>query len=90
MSKSIQMPKVTFSTFVLSMASSTLVHLGEVPNPETNTKQPNKILAKHSIDMLNMLQEKTVGNLDAQEKQMLDNMLFELKMKYVKIFGESK
>ncbi|MBQ9536875.1 MAG: DUF1844 domain-containing protein [Desulfovibrionaceae bacterium] len=88
MSDNTTMPKVTFSTFILSLASATLVQLGEIPEPESQKKQPNKMLAKHSIDLLNMLQTKTKGNLDAQEQQMLDNMLFELKMKYVQNFGE--
>ena len=81
------MPEVTFSTFILSMGSSALVQLGEVPDPAKGGKHADKLLAKHSIDVLDMLKIKTKGNLDAQEEQMLDNMLFELKMKYVKIFG---
>ena len=83
------MPAVTFSTFILSMASSTLVQLGEVPDPVSKEKKPDQIMAKHSIDLLDMLKEKTRGNLDAGEQQMIDSMLFELKMKYVKIFGEN-
>ncbi|MCR5813343.1 MAG: DUF1844 domain-containing protein [Desulfovibrio sp.] len=82
------MPKVTFSTFILSMASSALVQLGEVPDPAGGGTKPDKLMAKHSIDLLDMLKEKTRGNLDGAEQQMLDSMLFELKMKYVKIFGE--
>ncbi len=83
-----QMPKVTFSTFILSMASAALVQLGEVPDPTRGTKRQDKILAQHNIDILDMLKEKTKGNLDAAEEQMLDSMLFELKMKFVKTFGE--
>ena len=82
------LPKVTFSTFILSLTSSALMSLGEVPDPNTKKTKPNKLLAKHNIDLLNMLQEKTKGNLDSQEQQMLEQMLFELKMKYVQIFGE--
>ena len=82
------MPKVTFQTFILSMASSGLVHLGEVGDPQTGKKTKNKTMAKYSIDLLTMLQEKTQGNLDSQEEQMLANLLFELRMKYVQIFGE--
>ncbi|MBR3665039.1 MAG: DUF1844 domain-containing protein [Desulfovibrio sp.] len=82
------MPKVTFSTFILSMASSALVQLGEVPDPASGGTKPDKLMAKHSIDLLDMLKEKTRGNLDGAEQQMLDSMLFELKMKYVKIFGD--
>lgn len=82
------MPKITFSTFILSMASSTLVPLGEVDNPSTGKKTPDKAMAKSSIDMLTMLKEKTQGNLTDEEQKMFDNLLFELRMKYVQIFGD--
>jgi hypothetical protein len=77
------LPQVTFSTFVLSLASSALVQLGEVPNPETNTMQEDLIMAKHTIDILEMLQEKTGNCLDAEEKKLLDGVLYEVRMKYV-------
>ncbi len=86
-SQQMSMPQVTFSTFILSMSSSALVQLGEVPDPASGAKHQDKLMAKHSIDLLDMLKEKTRGNLDAQEEQMLESILFELKMKYVKIFG---
>ena len=84
------MPEVTFSTFILSMASSALVQLGEVPDPGTGQKKADKLMAKHNIDLFDMLKEKTRGNLDDSEQQMLESILFELKMKYVKIFGEKE
>lgn len=77
------LPQVTFSTFVLSLASSALVQLGEVPNPETNAIQEDLIMAKHTIDILEMLQEKTGNCLDAEEKQLLEGVLYEVRMKYV-------
>lgn len=77
------MPEVTFSTFILSMASSTLVQLGEVPNPENGQTTQDLTMAKHSIDVLSMLQEKTRNNLDASEKEILDALLYELRMKFV-------
>lgn len=77
------LPQVTFSTFVLSLASSALVQLGEVPNPETNALQEDLKMAKHTIDMLEMLQEKTRNGLDAEEKKLLDGVLYEVRMKYV-------
>ena len=61
------MPEVTFSTFVLSLASSALVHLGEVPNPETGQTGFDPDLSKHSIDILEMLRAKTENGLDEQE-----------------------
>ena len=83
MSDTLQMPEVTFSTFILSLASSALVQLGEVPDPASGQTSTNLALARHSIDMLEMLRCKTKGNLDTQEQQMLDSMLYELRMKFV-------
>ena len=77
------MPEVTFSTFILSLASSALVHLGEVPNPETGQTEASLPLAKHSIDVLEMLRAKTEKCLDAQESQLLTSILYELRMKFV-------
>ena len=81
------MPEVTFSTFILSLASSALVNLGEVPDPANGQKVENQTLARHSIDVLNMLHDKTKGNLDEQEKQMFESVLYELRMKYVVKYG---
>lgn len=77
------MPEVTFSTFVLSLASSALVQLGEVPNPETGAMEPNLALARHSIDVLSMLEDKTANGLTAEEAHLLKDVLYELRMKFV-------
>ncbi len=77
------LPKPTFSTFVLSMASSALVQLGEVPDPSTGGTNPNIPAAKHTIDLLSMLQEKIEKGLDDDEKRLLEGLLYELRMKYV-------
>jgi len=77
------MPKVTFTTFILSLASSGLVQLGEVPDPETGAIGENILMAKHTIDILTMLQSKTKVCLDAEEAQLLEGLLYELRMKYV-------
>ncbi|WP_029898045.1 DUF1844 domain-containing protein [Desulfohalovibrio reitneri] len=76
------MPEVTFSTFVLSLASSCLVHLGEVPEPSTGATEENLPLAKHTIDVLAMLKEKTDGCLEDDERKLLDDLLYEMRMKY--------
>ncbi|WP_084185182.1 DUF1844 domain-containing protein [Desulfonatronum thiodismutans] len=78
------MPQVCFPTFVLSLSSSALVHLGEVPDPETGKISENIEIAKHTIDILAMLEEKTKGNLDVEESKLLKDMLFELRMHYVR------
>ena len=77
------MPKPTFSTFVLSLASSALVQLGEVPDPASGEQQEDLVLAKHSIDILSMLRDKTASGLDADEVRLLDGLLYELRMKFV-------
>ncbi|BBD09752.1 DUF1844 domain-containing protein [Desulfovibrio ferrophilus] len=77
------LPQVTFSTFVMSLASSALVHLGEVPEPETGQMMPSLPVAKHTIDILAMLQEKTGNCLDPDETQLLEGLLYDLRMKYV-------
>ncbi len=81
--KNIPLPQVTFSTFVLSIASTALVHLGEVPEPESGKIQEDLLAAKHNIDLLAMLKEKTNNNLDGDENRLLDDVLYELRMKYV-------
>lgn len=78
-----ELPIVSFSTFVLSLASSALVQLGEVPDPETGKMMQNLPIAKHNIDILSMLEEKTVNGLTADEKRLLDGVLYELRLKYV-------
>lgn len=78
------MPEVTFAGLILSLNTSALFHLGELPHPESGQKVFDLDLAKHAIDTLNLLREKTRGNLDGQEEQLLDNILYELKMRYVK------
>ena len=78
-----KLPQLDFATFVLSMSSSALVHLGEVPEPESGQVMENVLAAKQTIDILCMLESKTKGNLTAQEARLLRDMLFELRMKYV-------
>lgn len=77
------MPEVTFTTFVLSIASSGLVQLGEVPDPLSGETRENLLMAKHTIDVLSMLREKTDGCLDEDEVKLMDALLYELRMKYV-------
>ena len=77
------MPQVTFSTFILSLASSALVQLGEVPNPETEKIEPDLLMARHTIDILCMLQSKTRECLDPDESRLLEGVLYDLRLKYV-------
>ncbi len=80
-------PQVTFSTFVFSLSSSALVHLGEVPDPSTQKVEKDLPLAKQIIDTLAMLQEKTKGNLDKDEEQLLQTVLYDLRLRFVKQCG---
>jgi hypothetical protein len=80
------LPKIDFSTFVLSLSTSAFYHLGLAPDPDSGqTAAPNLVLARHTIDTLEMLQEKTRGNLDAQEAHLIESLLFELRMRFVDV-----
>jgi hypothetical protein len=78
-----RLPPVDFSTFVLSLGSSALMHLGEIENPTTGATAKNLAMAKHTIDILTMLEEKTRNNLATNEAQLLENLLFDLRLRYV-------
>jgi hypothetical protein len=80
-------PTLDFNALVLSLGSSAIVHLGQAPDPTTGQKrdQPELPMAQQSIDLLAMLQEKTRGNLTADEARFLENMLFDLRMLYVQV-----
>jgi hypothetical protein len=77
------LPPVDFTTFVLSLGSSALMHLGEVESPQTGKIEKDLAMAKHTVDLLLMLQEKTKGNLVAQEASLLEGLLFDLRLRYV-------
>jgi hypothetical protein len=81
-------PEVTMATFIFSLSSSALVHLGEIPEPETNRTQVDLPIAKQIIDTLGMLQEKTKGNLDQDEERLLRSVLYDLRMRYVQKSGQ--
>jgi hypothetical protein len=79
-----QLPKINFATFIFSLNSSVLVHLGLIEDPATGEKSKNLAIAKQTIDILGMLEEKTKGNLTEDEEKMLKNILYDLRMIYVK------
>lgn len=85
--KSYNLPKIDFSTFVLSINSSALVQLGLIEDPASGQKTKNLALAKQTIDLLAMLEDKTRGNLTTDEENILKNLLYELRMLYVKEKG---
>jgi hypothetical protein len=73
-----------FSTFILSLSTSALVHLGELPDPVTNEKGANLQLAQQTISVIELLKEKTKGNLTEEEAKLIDTVLYDLRVKYVK------
>ena len=73
---------VTFTSFVVSLAGSAMMHLGEAPHPGTGTTDVNLLLAKNTIDLLSLLQEKTKGNLEQDERMLLNTLGDELNSKY--------
>ena len=79
-----RLPEINFPTFIFSLNSSALVNLGVIEDPATNQKARNLPLAKQTIDILGMMEEKTKGNLSDDEANMLKTMLYELRMLYVK------
>jgi hypothetical protein len=76
------LPAIDFTTFLLSLASSVLVHLGELESPD-GPQAPNLPLAKQTIDILGLLANKTRGNLTAEEDKLLTHLLYDLRLKYV-------
>jgi hypothetical protein len=77
------LPEINFSTFVISLSTQALMHLGEIENPLTGKVEPDVLVAKQMIDIIGMLREKTRGNLNAAEDRMIEEILFDLRMKYV-------
>lgn len=80
----IPLPEMNFSTFVVSLNASALMHLGLMEDPIQGEKVKNLELGKQTIDILVMLEEKTKGNLSSEEEQLLQNILYDLRINYVK------
>jgi hypothetical protein len=85
--KTHHLPKINFSTFMLSLNSSALVQLGLIEDPATGKKEKNLPLAKQTIDIIGMLEEKTKGNLSEDENRMIKTFLYDLRMMYVREAG---
>lgn len=79
-----ELPEINFSSFILSLSTSVLVHLGEVPDPMTQKPDRHLPLAKQTIDLLGMLKEKTQGNLTADEEKLIDHLLADLRWRYIR------
>jgi hypothetical protein len=81
------LPEINFATFVVSLNASALLHLGAIEDPTTGKTEKNLPMAKQTIDILSMLQEKTTGNLSQDEEGLLKNILYDLRIIYVKEKG---
>jgi hypothetical protein len=79
------LPRLDFATFVLSLSHSALVHLGDAPDPSGHVSPPNLELARQTVDLLALLEEKTRGNLTGQEEHVLSQALYDLRMRYVEV-----
>jgi hypothetical protein len=74
---------LTFTGFVVSLATTAAVHFGDLADPATGARQTNLVAAGQMIDILAMLQEKTKGNLTPEETRLVDDLLYELRLRYV-------
>ena len=77
------LPEINFSTFVIGLSTQALMHLGEIGNPISGKAETDVPVAKQMIDILAMLKDKTRGNLDPNEDRLMQDILFDLRMKYV-------
>jgi len=75
--------EINFSTFVISLSTQALAHLGEIPDPMSNRMEIDLGAAKQMIDILGLLKEKTKGNLDKSEAALMDSVLYDLRLKFV-------
>jgi hypothetical protein len=77
------MGELNFASFMVGLSSQALFHLGEIVDPQAGGPQVDLPAAQQLIDIVGMLKEKTRGNLDQNEQALIDEILFELRMKYV-------
>ena len=85
-----EVPALNFVAFVLSLASTAAIHFGDMPDPITG--QPSEVNldgAAQMIEILALLDQKTRGNLTAEERQILEQVLYELRLRFVKASGNA-
>ena len=78
------LPEVDFTSLILTLSSTALFNLGEIADPRTNEKTKDLSIAKHSIDIIVMLKDKTKGNLSENEQKFIENVLTDMRWRYVK------
>lgn len=84
------LPEANFMGLLFSLHTGALAALGDVPDPHSGETRPDLHVAKHSIDLLGVLKKKTHGNLDADEERLLDNILYDLRMRFVQVSAGKK
>jgi hypothetical protein len=80
-----ELPRIDFATFVLSLSHSALVNLGDAPNPIDGRRDENLPMAQQTIDLLAVLEQKTSGNLTGEEERVLQQALYDLRLRYVEV-----
>ena len=80
------MSELSFTSFVISLAATAAIHFGDMADPATGTRpEPNLDGAAQMIDILSLLEEKTRGNLTVEERQLLEQLLYELRVRFVEV-----
>lgn len=85
-----EVPPITFGTFLVGLSTQALACLGEIPNPIDGERRTDLLGARELIDILSLLQAKTRGNLEKDEEELLENVLFDLRLRYVRRKRESR
>lgn len=80
-----ELPAIDLTTLILSFSHNVLVHLGDAPDPVTGERDVDLPLARQNIELIALLQEKTRGNLTGEEERVLDQSLYDLRMRYVEV-----
>ena len=76
--------RISFGSFIISLASTAALHFGDIPDPQTGERhEPDLVAAHQMIDLISLLQEKTKGNLTPDETKLVDDLLYELRMRFV-------
>ena len=83
------LPAIDFATFVLSLSHSVLVHLGDAPDPSGGALKRDVSMAKKTIDLLGVIQEKTAGNLTGEEERLLNQVMIDLRARYEEVVREA-
>jgi hypothetical protein len=82
--QNVPLPEINFISFLFSLSTSALIQLGEIEDPVNQKNAKNLPLAKQTIDLIGMLREKTKGNLTPDEEKLMENILYDLRIRYVK------